>query len=424
MSSDPQAPVPSPSAPPVPAFSPTVFISYARDSAAHRDAVLAFGAFLRSQGINAVLDSWFAGDRRDWHAWTVAQMSQADYVVAVASPQYRMVGDGLGSAEVSRGVQSEAALLRELVIGDRARWLPKVLPVILPDGGRVGCVDDVPLFLQPATARCFPLAALTVPAALDLLRVLLRQPAHVLPPVLPRTEALPEASVPATRGEGVRRPSQARGLPPAQERSATERPFLLSTRKARPRKVPSASVAALATILALSITAAAYVVTNPLPFSFEPGPTVVPGDGSTSSVDNNSEVYNEYPLEVRPGYGYDLDNPPGQDRYTNAGWRTGDPGADRRDLYRTKADADKIGGYPIGGEDQNRAVLADLDDSPEHCRTFTTGGGSLALQGLTVGSRICILTTGGRWAMVTITDMPDTRSSDLGVHVTVLVHRS
>jgi cellulose synthase operon protein C len=237
MSSDLPATAPPSSSSPPPS-PPRVFISYAHDSAAHRDTVLALGAFLRSQGVDAVLDTWFAGDRRDWHAWTVTQMGEADYVIVVASPQYRMIGDGLGSAEVPRSVQSEAALLRELVIGDRAHWLPKVLPVILTGDSRLGSVDDVPLFLQPATARCFPLAAFTVPDAMDLLRVLLRQPAHVLPPVQPRTEALPDPGTPATWGDGDRLPAPVRGLLRAQERRATELPY----------RLPGARTTSLATV--------------------------------------------------------------------------------------------------------------------------------------------------------------------------------
>lgn len=50
---------------------PRVFISYAHDSPEHRDRVLGFASFLRSQGIEAVLDTWFTGDRQDWYAWAI-----------------------------------------------------------------------------------------------------------------------------------------------------------------------------------------------------------------------------------------------------------------------------------------------------------------------------------------------------------------
>lgn len=49
-------------------------------------------------------------------------------------------------------MQSEAALLRELVYGDRAMWLPKILSVILPGHG----IDQIPLFLQPAHGESLP----------------------------------------------------------------------------------------------------------------------------------------------------------------------------------------------------------------------------------------------------------------------------
>ena len=76
----------------------------------------------------------------------------ADFVV-VASPRYRATGDGNGPNTESRGVQSEAALLGELVYTNRAAWLPKVLHVLL--SGRTP--DHVPLFLQLSRSWARPL---------------------------------------------------------------------------------------------------------------------------------------------------------------------------------------------------------------------------------------------------------------------------
>src|SRR5436305_3620785 len=98
---------------------PRVFISYAHDSPEHRDRVLGFASFLRSQGIEAVLDTWFTGDRQDWYAWAIKEMTEADYVLVIASRRYGLVGDGFGPSDLHKGVQSEAALLRDLVYGDR-----------------------------------------------------------------------------------------------------------------------------------------------------------------------------------------------------------------------------------------------------------------------------------------------------------------
>lgn len=158
---------------------PKVFVSYAHESDAHKGSVLAFATFLRKAGIDAVLDLWFTGDRRDWYTWAIREMTDADFVLVVASPRYRRSGDGHGPSTENRGVQSEAALLRELVHADRAAWLPKILPVLLPGHE----IDEIPLFLQPHSASRYPVTSLDATGAGELLRVILRQPGHPAPEV-------------------------------------------------------------------------------------------------------------------------------------------------------------------------------------------------------------------------------------------------
>ena len=171
---------------------PKVFVSYAHESDEHKAQVLAFATFLRQAGIEAVLDVWSAADRRDWYAWALHEMNEADFVLVVASARYRRTGDGHGPNGEHRGVQSEAALLREQVYGDRAKWLPKVLPVLLPGH----TVDHIPLFLQPHTASRFEVRSFDAAGAEELLRVILRQPGHVAPEVNAEQPALPPHSAP------------------------------------------------------------------------------------------------------------------------------------------------------------------------------------------------------------------------------------
>ncbi len=174
---------------------PKVFVSYAHESEEHKALVLAFATFLRSTGVVAVLDQWAENVRRDWSAWAIHEMTSADFVLVVASARYRQSGDGYGPTRDNRGVQSEAALLRDLVHGDRAAWLPKILPVLLPGHG----IDEIPLFLQPHSASRYPVVSFDVAGADKLLRVLLRQPAHPAPEVASERPALPPhapASVP------------------------------------------------------------------------------------------------------------------------------------------------------------------------------------------------------------------------------------
>jgi hypothetical protein len=169
---------------------PRVFISYAHDSDEHRDRVLRFASFLRARGIDAVLDTWYEGEPQDWFAWAIRELPEADYVLVVASPRYREVGDGCGPPGTHRGVQSEATLLRELIYRDRDRWRQRILPVLLDGHGP----DEIPLFLQPHTASHYTVRAFTAADADPLLRVLLRRPVHVPPVVAPA--AVPESAVP------------------------------------------------------------------------------------------------------------------------------------------------------------------------------------------------------------------------------------
>lgn len=183
---------------------PRVFVSYAHESAEHKEQALEFATFLREAGIAAVLDVWSAEARRDWYAWAIREMTDADFVLVVASERYRRSGDGSGPDAEHRGVQSEAALLRELVYSDRAVWLPKILPVVLPGHG----IDQIPLFLQPTTASHYVLTSFTTAGAEERLRVILRRPGHIAPQVRPGRPVLPAHSGGSSGASGQIWPAQ------------------------------------------------------------------------------------------------------------------------------------------------------------------------------------------------------------------------
>ncbi|WP_158263090.1 toll/interleukin-1 receptor domain-containing protein [Amycolatopsis sp. CA-128772] len=160
---------------------PTVFVAYLHESEDHRELVMRFAAFLRTCGIDARLDRWSFGGRQDWYRWALDLIPRSDYVVVVASPRCRTVGDGQGPPWDNMGGQAEMALLRELLQRDRATWTRKLLPVLLPGG----TWEDIPLFLQGRTADHYRVDALTPEAAEDLLRVLTGQPPYPSPPLGP-----------------------------------------------------------------------------------------------------------------------------------------------------------------------------------------------------------------------------------------------
>ncbi|WP_410614690.1 SEFIR domain-containing protein [Amycolatopsis sp. lyj-109] len=166
-----------------------VFVSYTHDSPEHKDHVLAFSEFLERNGVDVTLDQWKLAHRRDWYTWAIGSIENADYVIVVASERYREVADGYASAGDNRGLQSEAALLREKLHSDRPTWTRKILPVVLP--GHTPA--EIPAFLQPQTADHYDVTDFTVAGGESLIRVLTGQAPYVKP-VRGRTPELPPRS--------------------------------------------------------------------------------------------------------------------------------------------------------------------------------------------------------------------------------------
>jgi hypothetical protein len=155
-----------------------VFVTYAHDSAEHKEDVLVFCEFLVGVGMEVHVDQWYLDERRDWQRWAARQILHADFVIVVASPVCRLVGNGNVALNVHRGLQSELRLLYEQYHADPETWIRKILPVVF--SGR--SIDDIPLFLQPRTADHYCIADFSVGGADELLRVLTRQPLYQRPP--------------------------------------------------------------------------------------------------------------------------------------------------------------------------------------------------------------------------------------------------
>lgn len=122
---------------------PLVFISYAHEGDDHQAQVRALWIFLRANGVNATMDLPATDRRRDWAVWMLHHVRRARFVLIIASPEYRRRGDGDASPDEGRGVQWEAALIREEFYADRPMALQKFIPVLLP--GR--SVVDLPAWL-------------------------------------------------------------------------------------------------------------------------------------------------------------------------------------------------------------------------------------------------------------------------------------
>lgn len=145
-----------------------VFVSYARQSTWHCRQVHEFCGFLQTLDLDIRLDEFAGGDRRDWSLWSIREILAADFVLVVASADYRRRAEGVLPAGAGDGVAGEAAFLRDRLAYDRQTWQRRILPVVLP-GGRV---DEIPLFLSPYSSSRYEVTAFTRDGAAALLRVL------------------------------------------------------------------------------------------------------------------------------------------------------------------------------------------------------------------------------------------------------------
>lgn len=156
-----------------------VFISYAHEDDAHQAQVHALWILLRANGVDAILDLPAADRRQDWSLWMLRQVREADFILVVASQEYRRRGEGESPPDVGRGVQWEAALIREEVYSDRQAAQRKYLPVLLPGKS----AEDVPIWLGPNTGTCYRIKEFTIAGAEELIRVLTYQPYETYTPL-------------------------------------------------------------------------------------------------------------------------------------------------------------------------------------------------------------------------------------------------
>jgi hypothetical protein len=166
-----------------------VFISYAHDDAAHVERVREFWLFLRANGVDAVLDLPAADERQDWAQWMTRQIRDAEWILVVASPDYKRRAEGDAGPGEGRGVQWEARQIRDRIYADQENGVRQVIPVVLPGGS----ASHIPQWLAPASATWYVVAGYTVGGAEDLLRVITSQPRQIVPS-LGAVPALPPAS--------------------------------------------------------------------------------------------------------------------------------------------------------------------------------------------------------------------------------------
>jgi hypothetical protein len=161
------------------AKAPRVFISYTHDSPTHMERVRQLAEFLCQCGIDTHMDRWNLDERRNWNQWALHNLRAADFVLVIASPLCRAVGNGEVDNKMNRGMQSELVVLADQQHTDRETWTRKILPVVLPPH----TPDDLPAFLLPRSADHYKVPTPTREGAEYLLRTITRQPRFTRPQV-------------------------------------------------------------------------------------------------------------------------------------------------------------------------------------------------------------------------------------------------
>jgi len=155
--------------------------------------------FLRTNGIEASMDLPAAEERQDWPLWMTRGIQEAQFVLVIASPEYRRRAEEAAMPDEGRGVQWEASLIREEIYADRAIALKKYLPVLLPGHS----TSELPSWLGPTSTTHYNLTTFPAGDTERLLRTLTNQPYEIVPPLGPMPCLPPRSQASSTGNKQV-----------------------------------------------------------------------------------------------------------------------------------------------------------------------------------------------------------------------------
>jgi len=124
--------------------SPRVFISYAHEPQmnGHRPRALELAQSLRLRGVDAMIDQFVEHEGPHWPQWTQRNITEAGFVLCLASPSYKQRVEAAGDPQVGLGSHWEGAVITELLY---AHVGPRCIAVVLE-----GCSPaDIPDVLRP-----------------------------------------------------------------------------------------------------------------------------------------------------------------------------------------------------------------------------------------------------------------------------------
>ncbi|WP_410649723.1 SEFIR domain-containing protein [Amycolatopsis sp. cmx-4-54] len=157
---------------------PHVFVTYAHDSPEHKERVRLFAEFLHGRiGLEVHLDQWDDAERRDWSLWALDHLDTADFVVVIASPDYKRRAEGRAAFDEGRGSQFEAARIRDRMTRNLGGEIKRILPVVFSGQS----VDDIPNFLNPHSTTRYPVEVFTEEGVEDLLTAITGRARHQRP---------------------------------------------------------------------------------------------------------------------------------------------------------------------------------------------------------------------------------------------------
>jgi SEFIR domain/VHL beta domain len=176
-----------------------VFVSYSHESEEHAARVLAFGARLLKEGVDATVDQFTKEPAGGWPLWMEQQIEAADFVVMICTAIYRQRVEHPERTKAGAGVFWEANLVRNAIYASKGADT-RFMPAYFGEDGEANILT----LLQGGSRYQIDSAA----GYEALYRRLTSQPKVVKPElgqlvVLPPRDPLPQETAPAEATEAT-----------------------------------------------------------------------------------------------------------------------------------------------------------------------------------------------------------------------------
>jgi hypothetical protein len=154
-----------------------VFVSYAWDDKllGHVDGALELANSLRAEGLESHIDRYVENEAVFWPRWMADQVTNADFVLCLASPLYKRRFEQRMEIDEVSGSAWEGLIISEEMYRHPSGGPAKFISVLLGGATR----DHIPDLLHPFGYTFYSLPS----DYIRLLRRLTNQPAVIAPPV-------------------------------------------------------------------------------------------------------------------------------------------------------------------------------------------------------------------------------------------------